>query len=333
MLCMIGELNYFKNNNATFFLFIHLTNSYKPLNCFNSMNKLISILTLFFILTACNETEETSDTIDQIKYGTSFGFCVGYCNQNITLSNSEIIYKKESWTESNDYPTLEETKTINTGDWTSLSNTFNFNTFSQLDETYGCPDCTDGGAEWIEITHEGKVHKITFEYKNEPEVLKKYVSILRSHFLKIAKEYNFNESLEAWNQLKVTNGTSYKYTTEFISWVGFGNKTEITVIDGVVTTRKHEEFLTESTAIKPVLISYTETGDDLGTHTKGAPVKTLDELYDICVGDYLTVNVEENYISFYTNNLGVLSSCGYFAKSCVDDCFIGVKIVDFEWIP
>tara|TARA_B100000809_G_scaffold179903_1_gene177520 strand:+ start:5125 stop:6018 length:894 start_codon:yes stop_codon:yes gene_type:complete len=296
------------------------------------LKKLISIFTFFFIFTSCNEIEETPDHLDQIKYGTSFGFCVGYCQENIEISNSEIIYNKYSWFEKDQYPSIQKSQNLSTEDWEKITETFDFDIFSNLKESYGCPDCTDGGAEWIEIKYEGKVHNVTFEYGNEPEVLKKYLSLLRSHFSKISKEYTFNESLEAWNQLKVINGTSYRYTTEFISWGNFGNRTEITVTNGVVTTRKYEEFLTENTTIKPLLISYTETGNALGTHANGAPVKTLDALYDICVGDYLTVDVEENYISFYTNNLGILYSCGYVPKYCADDCFRGIGIVAFEWI-
>ena len=35
---------------------------------------------------------------------------------------------------------------------------------------YGCPDCADGGSEWVEITHEGITKRVTFEaYNSIPE--------------------------------------------------------------------------------------------------------------------------------------------------------------------
>lgn len=34
----------------------------------------------------------------------------------------------------------------------------------ELDSIYGCPDCADGGAEWIEIQDDQQIKKVTFEY-------------------------------------------------------------------------------------------------------------------------------------------------------------------------
>ena len=49
-----------------------------------------------------------------------------------------------------------------------------------MDEIIGCPDCADGGAEWIEITSGETSHKVTFEYNKSPDVFKSYIEILRS---------------------------------------------------------------------------------------------------------------------------------------------------------
>ena len=49
-----------------------------------------------------------------------------------------------------------------------------------MPETIGCPDCADGGAEWIEIKlANGEKHKVTFEYMNAPSAFKNYISGLR----------------------------------------------------------------------------------------------------------------------------------------------------------
>ena len=51
--------------------------------------------------------------------------------------------------------------------------------FRNLEEVIGCPDCTDGGVEWIEITTSELSHKVTFEYFNEPEETQNYIDDLR----------------------------------------------------------------------------------------------------------------------------------------------------------
>lgn len=56
----------------------------------------------------------------------------------------------------------------------------NTNGFLALPTTIGCPDCADGGAEWLEIElKNGIKHKVTFEYNNEPSLLKDYILKLR----------------------------------------------------------------------------------------------------------------------------------------------------------
>ena len=54
------------------------------------------------------------------------------------------------------------------------------NSFFELPETIGCPDCADGRAEWLEIElMNGEKHKVTFEYRNEPASLNDHIIGLR----------------------------------------------------------------------------------------------------------------------------------------------------------
>jgi len=59
-----------------------------------------------------------------------------------------------------------------------------------LQDTYGCPDCADGGSEWIEIITSGdKSKKITFEFgKNIPEI-EKLINLLRKERETLHKKY------------------------------------------------------------------------------------------------------------------------------------------------
>ncbi|MBN1415243.1 MAG: hypothetical protein JW973_09100 [Bacteroidales bacterium] len=73
--------------------------------------------------------------------------------------------------------------------WESFKTALDINSFFELPEIIGCPDCADGGAEWVEVELAGsRKHKVTFEYRNESEWLKDYVPGLRG-MLRLAEHY------------------------------------------------------------------------------------------------------------------------------------------------
>lgn len=146
---------------------------------------------------------------------------------------------------------------------------------------------------------------------------------------------SYKDSKASWPELKKINGESYSYTTRFDSWTGFSNKTIITVQDGVVIKR---EYFAYETSVNPEgevveeLDSYTETGEEIGTHERGFKPLLVEELYETCISEYLTVNEEENKIYFDTDEDGIISNCGFVPKGCVDDCFSGFRIDEFKWL-
>lgn len=131
------------------------------------------VLSSIFVLIIVNCKKENSDTNtknpEYIEYGTSFGECIGYCKSSLKVTKEKIICKKSSWGTLEDVTTSKDN---NNEDWTKLLNKINLNTFFSLDSIYGCPDCADDGAEWIEIKRENKTHKVIFEFGEEPEALK-----------------------------------------------------------------------------------------------------------------------------------------------------------------
>lgn len=144
---------------------------------------------------------------------------------------------------------------------------------------------------------------------------------------------SYTQSIEAWNALKVNNGTSYKYQTDFISFTGFGSTTELTVINNVVTSRVYQEFTTdEITGERDIIDSYTETASQLGSNSKGAPPLTIDQLYTTCAADYLVVDETENTLYFQTATNGLMTLCGFFPNNCADDCYEGITISAFDWV-
>lgn len=135
---------------------------------------LVFIITVGISLTGCDKEQLTQD--GTIKYGTSFGMCIGFCQNEITISQSNVnLVRRKN--------VSNESKTCSKGfsaeQRQQLISKIDLPRFFILDERYGCPDCADGGAEWIEIEQDGKKHKITFEYHREPDAVKAYIDDLR----------------------------------------------------------------------------------------------------------------------------------------------------------
>lgn len=134
---------------------------------------------LFFLIVLCSCTKnENSDSLVQIKYGTSFGECIGYCKKDLTLKSGTVFYKHYGWV--NTVEPITYSDILEENIWSYLKEKLDIASFMALPTTIGCPDCADGGAEWIEIELvNGDKHKVTFEYYNEPNAVKNYISELR----------------------------------------------------------------------------------------------------------------------------------------------------------
>ena len=156
------------------------------------------------------------------------------------------------------------------------------------------------------------------------------ISLLPTLISRDGKTYQ--ESIDAWGELKVTNGDSYIYQTTHTSWSSHGNTTEIRVDDGVVTTRIYQEFkINPSNSDRTITYSYREDGDGVGSNPKGAEPLTIDELYQTCIKDFMTADVETNTVYFQTTTEGLMTLCGFVPEGCADDCYHGIRIYSFAW--
>ena len=140
------------------------------------MRYLTLISLLILISFSCKKNDDNG--IIQIKYGTSFGYCVGYCKHDMHLESGIIRYTNSGWSDTIETTTCTDFLAMES--WDSYTSAIDVKSFFELPEIIGCPDCADGGAEFIEIiTNSGKKHKVTFEYFNEPESLKAIIIALR----------------------------------------------------------------------------------------------------------------------------------------------------------
>jgi len=138
------------------------------------------------------------------------------------------------------------------------------------------------------------------------------------------------KSRQTWETLKAKCGGNYSYKIRWSSWVGFGHETTIVVRENKVAQRHYREWKGELAVPMPVEPgqpqppqpegeSWVEQGDTLGSHKKGAPLKTLDELYDEAA-KILATQLEpfqQLYVRF--DGQGLLASCFYVDTRIADD--------------
>jgi len=116
--------------------------------------------------------------ISTISYGTSFGMCVDYCLRDINVSSNKVTYTKAKNGANPDLKTCSNH--LDEAEFIAIKELLEDAKFNNLPERIGCPDCADGGAEWIEIKGNEKSRKVVFEYNNAPDELKAAVVKLRA---------------------------------------------------------------------------------------------------------------------------------------------------------
>jgi hypothetical protein len=138
---------------------------------------LILFIIGFFTFPFCSKSDNNKD-LTELNYGTSFGECTGYCLRNINLKSDSTTYTRSGWIDT--IKTITCTTITDKFYWHTLKRDFNSDSFMALPGIIGCPDCADGGAEWIEIVlTNGYRHRVTFKYQSEPDLTKNYIIRLR----------------------------------------------------------------------------------------------------------------------------------------------------------
>ena len=117
----------------------------------------------------------------RIRTGYSFGFCIGYCWAELTIDEHERTFVYNSGLRNDpDVPERKLKKETQPDTWQRLLSLVNFDEIAAMDNIYGCPDCADGGSEWIEVSHGGNIKKVIFEYGTPLEPISTLLDSLRS---------------------------------------------------------------------------------------------------------------------------------------------------------
>lgn len=126
-------------------------------------------LSLVCINTSC-QTESNKEIIE-IRYGSKFGMCEGYCHSEYVITKDSEKHITQTLGDTILHPTKRNTDDVSDSKWNTLIHSVDLSEFYTLETTIGCPDCTDGGASWIEIKTEDKNHKVNYEFGKTPEPL------------------------------------------------------------------------------------------------------------------------------------------------------------------
>ena len=135
----------------------------------------------FIALISCKteQTAKSDNGITEINYGTHFGHCRGICRMELHFTPND------SWFSSSGNDTVSNPEQIEPRDWDKtlwkkLTANFPQSEFTEENKRIGCPDCADGGEEYIEITTKNSHSRVTFEFGTEQPQLDPLLIRLRA---------------------------------------------------------------------------------------------------------------------------------------------------------
>jgi hypothetical protein len=132
----------------------------------NPTRFLIVALALFTV--SCAQESPTTSSERVVEAGSSFGFCIGPCRSELSLSGDALALRVTDRTGS-------EVIAQNRGRLTSGGSArlagLSASLPDDLLERYGCPDCADGGASWVTIARDSGTRRTEYEYGKRPSEL------------------------------------------------------------------------------------------------------------------------------------------------------------------
>jgi len=149
------------------------------------MKKCMTIIIFLTVISACNREKTIVNPGPResitLKSGASFGECIGYCRREVIISDGNVTFTRSGWLSGDDaYPPIVITDEITLQAWNPIIQLIDRETLENMNDVYGCPDCVDQGAEWIEIIRPDFSKKITFEFGDSLATIQDLLDQLRS---------------------------------------------------------------------------------------------------------------------------------------------------------
>jgi len=127
-------------------------------------------LALSLVAVGCAEqsTSGPSSAVRVVQAGWSFGFCMGPCRGQLDLAATQLTYQVSSRTGDQVY--VRNRGQLSSQGATRLESLAS-SLPAELQETYGCPDCADGGASFLTVVRGNESMRTEYEYGRPPEDL------------------------------------------------------------------------------------------------------------------------------------------------------------------
>ncbi len=123
---------------------------------------------LAFFSISCTQDVLTASSARIVEAGWSFGFCLGPCRGELDLDGDALALRVTD-------RTGNQVIAQNRGRLTSRGSARMAGLAASLPgellESYGCPDCADGGASWLTVARESGTRRTEYEYGNPPPEL------------------------------------------------------------------------------------------------------------------------------------------------------------------
>lgn len=134
-------------------------------------------LTAVAMLSACGKSATApSPATRLIEAGWSFGFCQGPCAGTLEVEGDDLSYRVTGRTGTE---VLARGHGELTSPGVSRLNALLSALPSDLLETYGCPDCADGGAAYVLLRRDAATLRSAYEYPSPPRELAALDAFLR----------------------------------------------------------------------------------------------------------------------------------------------------------
>jgi hypothetical protein len=114
----------------------------------------------------------------RIRWGWSFGWCVGYCAEVMQLERGRI--RVTQWPSDRSQPRRMSERHLADAEWRALLEGIEQAGIDALPDRIGCPDCADGGAEFVELERGTTKKRVTFDYGGGPPELHAVLKELRA---------------------------------------------------------------------------------------------------------------------------------------------------------
>lgn len=113
--------------------------------------------------------ETMGPEVSLLGAGWSFGMCLGLCNADLVVQEEGLVLTARD--RENEEPLYENRGSLTEKGLERIGAAVDRLSGVALDPVYGCPDCADGGAFYLELTRDGVSTRHDMEFGRPPEVL------------------------------------------------------------------------------------------------------------------------------------------------------------------